>query len=617
MLDYIIKVLLFQTLFLAVYDILLKRETFFQWNRVYLMATSVLAYIIPLVKINRVQEMIPQEYVVLLPEVVLNPSAVIEQQFDWSMLFFLMLKTVFWFGVVVASILFVARLYKIIKLITTNDKEFTSSYYLVWLKSNKAFSFFNYIFLGKERNNKTQIIEHELVHVKQKHSLDLLFFELQKIVFWFNPYSYLYQVRIAELHEFIADSKAIKVESKATYFNNLLAETFSTQNISFINPFFKKSLLKKRIVMLNKNKSKQLLKFKYALLIPVLLGMLVYTSCEKSESNERESLNRNEKRLTSFIFGEGEKRREMKSEKREGYFDLYSLDAIPEGSEISVEDLSSEEKEEYDEIISRSTKVFTSFKIYEGDNGLKSILMETDWKKLKRDSDSKDYSNSDDVPFAVITKSPVFPDCENAEDPKKCFQESIQKYIGQQFNMGLTKTLQLEPGENKVYVQFKIDKDGSVTEAKARGPHADLEAEAIRVVKSLPKMIPGEFQGKKVAVKYTLPITLIVANDEDQKHGVNYQKSKLESQPKVLASINNSQKQGVISGNVNGNVSGKLKGLPGVAISVKGKSAAVVTDFDGNFKIKANKGETLVFNFKGLPQTEFKINENNNYKITM
>ncbi|MET2985987.1 carboxypeptidase-like regulatory domain-containing protein [Aureibaculum conchae] len=590
MLDYIIKVLLFQTLFLAFYDLLLKRETFFQWNRVYLLATSVLAYVIPSIKINQVQEMIPQEYLVLLPEVVLNPSAVIEQQFDWSMLFFLVLKVIFWFGVLVAKTFFVLRLYKIIKLITTNDKEFTSSYYLVWLKNNKAFSFFNYIFLGKERSNKSQIIEHELVHVKQKHSLDLLFFELQKIVFWFNPYSYLYQARVAELHEFIADSKAIKAESKAIYFNNLLAETFSTQNISFINPFFKKSLLKKRIVMLNKNKSKQLLKFKYALLIPALLGMLAYTSCEKAEP---------------------------------------IIEKETPLEEITIE--SPETKKFIDE---RLNKIIEELK--KADNGnddRKQMTKEALYLYLlkKKEEVNSHISGKEEVesrpideivikngvPFAAIENAPIFPDCENAEDPKKCFQESIQKYVGQKFNMGLTKTLQLEPGENKVYVQFKIGKDGSVTAVRARAPHADLVKEAIRVIKSLPKMIPGEYEGKKVAVKYTLPITLMVTNSEDQKHGVNYQKSKLESQPKVLASINNTLKQGVIYGNVNGNVSGKLKGLPGVAISVKGKSAAVVTDFDGNFKIKANKGETLVFNFKGLPQTEFKINENNNYKITM
>jgi len=462
MLDYTIKVLLFQTLFLAVYDLMLKRETFFQWNRAYLLATSILAYIIPLIKINRVQEMIPQEFVVLLPEVVLNPSAVIEQQFDWSILFFLLLKTIFWFGVVVASILFVARLYKIIKLITTNDKEFTSNYYFVWLKSNKAFSFFNYIFLGKERNNKTQIIEHELVHVKQKHSLDLLFFELQKIVFWFNPYSYLYQARIAELHEFIADSKAIKAESKGTYFNNLLAETFGTHNISFINPFLKKSLIKKRILMLNKTESKRILKFKYILLVPVLAGMLVYTSCEKSEAEISKDASVEEL--------------------------LKELNA-----KVDERALTEEESKVLFEIISKNMKALKGNVTEEN----KSIPI-------------SEINLSDGVPFAQIENTPVFPDCENAEDPKKCLQESIQKHVARKFNSGIAKTLGLEPGRKKVYVQFKIDKDGSVKGVRARAPHADLEKEAIRVVKSLPKMTPGEYEGKKVAVKYTLPITLMV-----------------------------------------------------------------------------------------------------------
>lgn len=485
MLDYTIKVLLFQTLFLAVYDLFLKKETFFQWNRVYIIATSVLAYIIPLIKINRVQEIIPQEYVVMLPEVVLNPTTTIERQFDWSIMFFLVLKVVFWFGVVIASLLFVYRLYKIIRLITTNEKEFTSNYCLVWLQHNKAFSFFKYIFLNKESKNKEDIIKHELVHVKQKHSLDLLFFELQKIVFWFNPYSYLYQNRIAELHEFIADSKTVKTENKSTYFNNLLAETFSTQHISFINPFFKQSLLKKRIVMLNKNKSKQLLKFKYALLIPVLLGMLVYTSCEKSEPVIEETP------LEEIMIENPETKK-----------------FIDERLEKLLEELNSADIE---------------------DNGKKQMTKELLYLYLlqKREGKKLNSSTSDEVqtqllsaielskgvPFAVIDKAPIFPYCENAEDPKKCLQENIQKYVVQKFNTGIVNTLGLESGKKKVYVQFKIDKHGNITEVRARGPHADIEREAMRVVNSLPKMIPGEHQGKKVAVKYTLPITLMVGED--------------------------------------------------------------------------------------------------------
>ncbi len=288
MLDYFIKVLLFQTLFLAVYDLFLKRETFFQWNRVYLIGTSVVAYIIPTLKIEQVEAFVPlnyQEYIIQLPEIMLSPTAVIEKQFDWSMILFTTLQWVFWIGIVIATVLFLVRLNQIIRLIYTNEKEHRANFSLVHLNNRKAFSFFSYIFLGKEiePENKSQIINHELVHVEQKHSIDLLFFELQKIVCWFNPFSYVFQHRIAELHEFIADSKSVKEIDKSNYFQNLLAQTFQVQKISFINPFLKVSLIKKRIVMLNKNKSKQVLKLKYLLLLPVLVSMLVYTSCEKNE----------------------------------------------------------------------------------------------------------------------------------------------------------------------------------------------------------------------------------------------------------------------------------------------------------------------------------------------
>ncbi len=476
MLDYIIKVLLFQTLFLAVYDILLKRETFFQWNRLYLIFTSILAYVIPSIKIESVQKIIPQEYVVFLPEVVLSPTTVIKQQFDWSQLFFLVLHSVFWMGVVLASLLFFVKLYKIIRLISKNEKELTANYYLVWMSNNTAFSFFNYIFLGKESANKIQIIEHELVHVQQKHSLDLLFFEVQKIVCWFNPFSYLYQQRISELHEFIADSKAVKENNKALYFKNLLAETFGVSHISFINPFLKHSLIKKRIMMLNKSKSKQFKKVKFLLLIPVLASMLIYTSCERAESEIQpenniaelekstfEGLSKNEiKGLLTFI-GE-EMGKSNPKEKTKVLERLY------------VRLLEIRENLELGNVYSNKSTEITEKMMNEG------------------------------IPFSVLDQSPVFPGCEDAENPKKCFQENIQKFVGENFNVELTKNSGLDSGRKKVYVIFKIDKNGDITEVRARGPHKDLEKEAVRVVKSMPKMQAGEHDGKKVAVKYTLPI---------------------------------------------------------------------------------------------------------------
>ena len=509
MLDYIIKVLLFQTLFLAVYDLLLKRETFFQWNRVYLILTSLLAYIIPLLKFEKVQGFVPQEYVVLLPEVMLSPSTTIEQNFEWSSLLFMTLQYILWTGIIVALALFLIKLYRIHQLISKNEKENKGNYLLVFLENNTAFSFFNYIFLGKTTANesKQQIIEHELVHVQQRHSLDLLFFEIQRIVCWFNPFSYIYQHRISELHEFIADSKAIKGIDKTKYFNNLLAQTFGVQHFSFINPFFKHSLIKKRIVMLGKNKSKEFLKLKYLLMIPVLASMLVYSSCQKEELMQQ---NKNEKRLITLYFGIKGKTDINKIEtEKEGYFDIYMGDA-PEGKEISYSNLSIQEKEEYDNIknmIKKEDSKFQTHKIYEMNDGKRALLYIIDWKNMRN---NQDYSETETVPFATIDQAPIFPGCEDAIDQKKCFQDKIKEYISKNFNKKIANGLGIDSGNKKVYVQFIIDKNGTITKTRARGPHKATEKEAIRVIQSLPKMQPAEHDGKKAGVKYTLPITFRV-----------------------------------------------------------------------------------------------------------
>src|SRR5690606_36274281 len=112
--------------------------------------------------------------------------------------------------------------------------------------STIACTFYRTIFLGEQLSEaeRQHILSHELVHVKQKHSLDLVFFELLKVIFWFNPLVYIYQSRIATVHEFIADDAVVKVSEKRSYYEQLLNSAFNTQNISFINQFFNHSLIK-------------------------------------------------------------------------------------------------------------------------------------------------------------------------------------------------------------------------------------------------------------------------------------------------------------------------------------------------------------------------------------
>lgn len=117
-----------------------------------------------------------------------------------------------------------------------------------------------------------------------------------------------------------------------------------------------------------------------------------------------------------------------------------------------------------------------------------------------------------DVPFAVIEDVPVFPGCENQRNNqarKDCMSEKINEFVNKRFNTGLGSDLGLS-GINRIYVQFRIEKNGEVTVLGARAPHPRLQQEAERVVNMLPKMQPGKQRGQAVGVLYSLPITFRV-----------------------------------------------------------------------------------------------------------
>ncbi|MFK5958075.1 MAG: energy transducer TonB [Lutibacter sp.] len=117
----------------------------------------------------------------------------------------------------------------------------------------------------------------------------------------------------------------------------------------------------------------------------------------------------------------------------------------------------------------------------------------------------------DDVPFAIIEDAPIFPGCKgNKEQLKTCLEEKIKKHVNRKFNSDLASELGLTPGVKRIFVIFKIDKNGEITDIRARAPHLRLQEEAIRVVKLLPKMKPGMQRKIPVGVKYSLPIAFKV-----------------------------------------------------------------------------------------------------------
>lgn len=470
MLHYILQTVVFQLLFLVVYDLFLKRETFFNYNRIYLLSTALLSLVLPFIQIESVKSIVTQNYRIILPEIILGDAnnisttaitiETINQSVYWSW------SLILYLGMCIAALLFAYKIIQIIRLIITSQRYKKGSLVIVRLvKSNAAFSFFNYVFLGEEIAEKDHeaIFKHEQIHVLQKHTLDLLFFEILRVLFWFNPLIYWYQNRIANVHEFIADNKASKNNNKK-YYENLLSQIFNVKQISLVNPFFKQSLIKKRIIMLQKSKSKKRNLIKYAFLLPVLVCMLIYTSCSKEEANVN----------TDQDFDQ--------------VVEKFRNQLQTENSTLTKA-----------ERLELAEYIIDEFKANVEDNG----------KTSSGSISASSFTGSDEVSFSVIENVPVFPGCEGEVDNnerKKCMAVQVNRFVSENFNVGLANDLGLEAGKHRISVQFMVDKNGDVVHVKARAPHPKLEEEAIRIVSLLPKMKPGMHLGKAVTVPYGFPI---------------------------------------------------------------------------------------------------------------
>tara|TARA_R110002073_G_scaffold236412_3_gene397520 strand:+ start:4851 stop:6674 length:1824 start_codon:yes stop_codon:yes gene_type:complete len=594
MVQYIIQIIAFQAFFLLVYDVFLKRETFFNWNRVYLIGTSLASLILPFIKVTAFNQMVPQDYIVILPEifigntvqqttqVILPEIEIANQGFSWN------IETIFYLGIIITSLLFIFKIAHICLLIYKNPKRWKGNVLLVKLiNSTSAFSFFNYVFLGSNLKEEQQniIIKHELVHVTQKHTLDLLFFEAQRILFWFNPLVYMYQARVRSLHEYIADQEALKTQNKSDYYQNLLTQIFETENVSFINAFFKKSLIKKRIMMLSKSKSKQIVKLKYALLIPVVLLMLAYSSSfaqdtkvsnettqvmsdnELKEKLKKELSELKEKTENKFnALQQFHKKTDKYLATREEYYrtQIYYQEMlgltndIPDTDRRSLKELKHKLVRTYDEYL-KWKKTDEAKEIWENNthDGVLRLVVD-DFKNLTEEekkrqenfiqlminddsfraliiTDGKGFMKSEmiqeeniktqnetkiiesvEVPFTVIEQPPMFEGCETLstiKEQRECTSIAITKHVQNNFNTDLAGELGLT-GRQTIRVMFKINKEGNIVGVKSRAPHPQLEEETVRVIKSLPKMIPGKQKGKTVSVPYSLPIIFQVAEKD-------------------------------------------------------------------------------------------------------
>jgi Zn-dependent protease with chaperone function len=277
---YLLKSSALIALFYLAYHFLVRKETFFNSNRWFLLSGLLTSVVLPFYIIKKIilierPKISPEELEFYSQQSVAKLKDVpVVEAFDWMQLFwvsYIIIACVLMFKI----ILNFTSLYRMLYQQQIIKKE---QFKLVNLNENIApFSFFNYIVYNSDLYSDEElqsILLHEKIHSKEKHSLDILLAKLFCIVFWFNPFVWLYKKAISQNLEYIADQKAIEhLEDKKSYQRALLKVVSNQSCLSITNNFYQ-SLIKKRIVMLNKNQSHKRNLIKYAFILPALIGFI-------------------------------------------------------------------------------------------------------------------------------------------------------------------------------------------------------------------------------------------------------------------------------------------------------------------------------------------------------
>ncbi|MFT6960424.1 MAG: hypothetical protein ACJAWV_000121 [Flammeovirgaceae bacterium] len=285
-----LQINLYLVLFYLIYAIFLKKETHFKLNRLYLIGSVFLSVLIPTVELPELatQTISNSQIAETVQNFTLSNPTQNAQESDG--LFWVQTAIVLYvIGVLVMLIRFAFGLGQIGKLISSSNRKKEKGFWRVELEEPAiAFSFFNFLFWHEseqvEESEKRKIITHELAHIRQFHSFDIVFLEVISAIFWLNPVCYFYQKAIRNVHEFLADEATVPEKSERTAYSELLLDQFLESDNSYLtSQFFNQSILKKRIMMLHKIKSSKTAMFKVLWAIPVLAICLFVNACaEKS-----------------------------------------------------------------------------------------------------------------------------------------------------------------------------------------------------------------------------------------------------------------------------------------------------------------------------------------------
>jgi len=296
MIAYIIESSIIWFALLLFYYLFLKSETFFSFNRYYLLLSLLAGLILPLLSIEFFDLLGNSEKLigVSLDQISYNGNNIenglmvntVESTLPWWMMAMI---TIYSIGFCLFLLRFSRSIFIIFEIYQKGEKQKFKKHTQIWTNTKYGpFSFFNLMFIPAEFKNIKKlaiIIAHEEKHIAEKHSIDLVFLELLKIIFWFNPVLIEYKKSLVQAHEYVADQQSLKLIEKKKYSQLLISQKEVALNFALANNF-QNSIIKNRIIMMYQTKSKRKSLYKYFLAIPLFLMLFLVFSCKEEVSSE-------------------------------------------------------------------------------------------------------------------------------------------------------------------------------------------------------------------------------------------------------------------------------------------------------------------------------------------
>jgi len=277
MIHYLLTSTIAATILLVIYQLFLENEKMHRFNRFYLLLSLLFSLLIPFISIEIIEE-ITTPIAAPIPVSFSGGTMVIAEETNY------LEQTLWGIYVLVTAILLFRFTRNIITFYQLKKNNATLSFQnatLVLLQEHVLpHTFMNSIFINEseyqERKIEKELFAHEMTHVNQKHTLDVLFIELVKTIFWFNPLFILYKKAIQLNHEFLADEKVVQSYKNIPFYQSLLLSKASCNPPLYLASNLNFQVTKKRFLMMSRNSSKRIILGKQLGLLPIFTALFCY-----------------------------------------------------------------------------------------------------------------------------------------------------------------------------------------------------------------------------------------------------------------------------------------------------------------------------------------------------